>query len=192
MTNQSIQLEQMREEDIPFLIELWHMKEVMRYADEFPWLRGWSKKMEPESCWSIHSQQKAEHGELYSQFILKATGGVRIGESMIYPLEDGFTFGKWQKPAGVLTVMGDIKLIPDYWGQGLGSAGMREMVKWVFKETAVDLYVVPPNRRNPAAKRVYEKAGFASADTGFYRGHEIVTLTRERFDQMSGTHYQQN
>ena len=70
---------------------------------------------------------------------------------------------------------------------GLGSAAMPMVVAWVFQHTDVDIVVVPPHRRNPAAGRVYEKAGFQWTYPSFsYRGHRVMTVSREQFEQMKG------
>jgi RimJ/RimL family protein N-acetyltransferase len=178
-------LSELAAEDLPFLLELWHMPEVMRYADEFPRLRRWSKSEGPEDAWKQYQERRAELGSEYTQLILWLAGA-RIGESFVCPLPEGYTFGRWQKPDGVLSVMGDIKLAPEHWGQGWGTQGMRQVVDWVFGHTNCTLFVVPPHRKNPAAERVYEKAGFVRF-TGMrsWRNHRIMELTRERFEGMA-------
>ena len=172
--------------DLPFLFELWHKPEVMRYADEFPWLRGWSKSDGPDDAWRLYQERRSELGSEYTQLILWFEGA-RIGESFVSPLQEGYAFGRWQKPDGVRTVMGDIKLVPKHWGCGLGTEGMRRVVEWVFGHTPCALFVVPPHRHNPAAERVYEKAGFVRF-TGMrsWRNHRIMELTRERFEELYG------
>ena len=178
MNPQIIYLTEMTEQDLPFLLDLWNRFEVMRYADEFPRLRGWKKSDAPQTAWRIYQQKRAELGTCYTQLILRADDQP-IGESFICPLPEGYRFGKkWEKPTGVLSVMGDIKFLPEYWGQGLGTAGMKQVVQWVFTQTPTEMFAVPPNRRNPAAKRVYEKAGFQETDSGFWYGHEVMTLNR--------------
>ena len=169
--------------DLPFLVALWHTAEVMRYADEFPRLRGWSKKDNPQTAWTTYQEKRAALGNGYVQFILRLTDGTRIGESFFTPLPDGYTFGKWQKPAGILCLMGDIKLLTPFWGQGLGTEGMRQVVNWLFANTACDLLLVPPHRKNPAAERVYAKAGF-TLFTGMrsWYGHKVMELPREKYE----------
>ena len=179
MTSQTIILTEMTERDVPFLLDLWNRHEVMRYADEFPGLRGWKKSDTPETAWEIYQQKRAELGPCYTQLILYLADSLPIGESFICPLPEGYRFGKkWEKPTGILCVMGDIKLLPDYWGQGLGTAGMKQVVQWVFSHTPTEMFAVPPNRRNPAAKRVYEKAGFQETDSGFWYRHEVMALSK--------------
>lgn len=54
-----------------------------------------------------------------------------------------------------------------------------------FAKTNCQLFVVPPTRKNPAAIRVYEKAGFVHY-TGMklYRNHKIMEMTKERFKEI--------
>jgi RimJ/RimL family protein N-acetyltransferase len=173
--------------DLPFLIDLWHTPEVMRYADEFPRLRGWSKSDNIEHAWECYQEKRAEFGEDYTQLILKVDDETSIGESFFARLEEGYTFGKWHKPEGIVSMMGDIKLLPQYWGEGLGTEGMRQVVRFVFTMTTCELFVVPPNRKNPAAYRVYEKAGFVLF-TGMksWRNHKIMEMTKERYLECYG------
>ena len=155
----------------------------MRYADEFPRLRGWSKSDDPRTAWARYQEKRAVLGNEYTQLILSLAGGVPIGESFFTPLPEGYTFGKWTKPRGIVCLMGDIKLKPEYWGQGLGTAGMQQVVKWFFDNTTCSLLVVPPHRKNPAAQRVYEKAGFELyRGMRSWRNHKVMELSRERYE----------
>lgn len=185
MEDPLISVVELQEEDLPFLFRLWSVPEVMVYADEFPRLRGWSKSEQMHTAWEKYLIRRAEFGSDYTQLIFKDRDGQRIGESFFAPLEEGYTFGRWEKPAGVSSLMGDLKLLPDFWGKGLGTAGMRQVVRWVFDRTGCELFVVPPHRRNPAAERVYQKAGFLLF-TGMrsWRNHKIMELTKERFGEL--------
>jgi RimJ/RimL family protein N-acetyltransferase len=177
-------IREMKEEDLRFLFDLWHNREVMRYADEFPRPRGWSKSDDGGSAWEMYQKKRAEHASDYTQLIL-CLGDTRIGESFFAPPPEGYTFGRWHKPAGVRCLMGDIKLLPAYWQRGMGTAGMRQVVRFAFTQTECRLFVVPPHRHNPAAERVYEKAGFVLF-TGMrsWRNHKIMELTRARFREL--------
>ncbi len=175
----------MRENDLPFLFELWHTPEVMRYADEFPSLRGWSKSDDAPSAWDTYQSLRAEQGSGYVQLILWLADGAPIGESFFAPLPEEYTFGRWRKPEGLPCLMGDVKLRPEWWGRGLGTQGMRRVVDWLFANTSCSLLMVPPHRHNPAAQRVYEKAGF-ELYTGMrsWRNHRVMELSRERYERM--------
>jgi RimJ/RimL family protein N-acetyltransferase len=184
VTESRVTISELTEEDLTFLFELWHTAEVMRYADEFPRLRGWSKKDDPQAAWTAYQEKRAALGDGYVQFILRLTGGEQIGESFFTPLPDGYTFGQWQKPAGIFCLMGDIKLLPPFWGQGLGTEGMQRVVNWLFTNTACDLLLVPPHRKNPAAERVYEKARFELfRGMRSWHGHKVMELSREKYER---------
>jgi RimJ/RimL family protein N-acetyltransferase len=189
MTNQTVQVVELRQEHLPFLLKLWHTPHVMRYADELPGLRGWSKSDDPRTAWAAYQQRHAALGNAYTQLILHLADGTPIGESFFAPLPEGYTFGKWHKPEGILCLMGDIKLEPPYWGRGLGTEGMQRVVAWLFANTACALLMVPPHRKNPAAERVYEKAGF-ELYTGMrsYRNHKVMELRRERHESIKSSH----
>ncbi len=180
-----LQITELAETDLPFLLELWHIPEVMRYADEFPTLRGWHKAAQPGAAWQTYRTRRAELGTSYTQLILRLADGTPIGESFFTPLPQGYTFGRWLKPHGVHTLMGDLKLLPAHWGQGLGSEGMRQVVRWFFGRTPCELLAVPPHRHNPAAERVYAKAGFVLyAGMRSWHNHKLMELTRERFERL--------
>jgi RimJ/RimL family protein N-acetyltransferase len=181
-----IKITELEKTDLSFLFALWRMPEVMRYADEFPRMRGWSKSDDPVFAWTQYVQKRSKLGNLYTQWILRQEDATPIGESFFAPLADDETFGKWKKPKGVVTVLGDIKLAPHYWGQGLGTEAMRKVVQHIFTDTTCELCCVPPHRQNPAAYRVYEKAGF-KLFTGMrsYRNHQLMELTREGYEELN-------
>jgi len=61
---------------------------------------------------------------------------------------------------------------------------MRKVARWVFLRTSCDLFIVPPHRRNPAAQRVYEKAGFVlHPATESARRHRVMELSRRGFER---------
>jgi RimJ/RimL family protein N-acetyltransferase len=177
-------------DDLPFLISLWYDKNVMRYADEFPRLRGWSKSDDNQTAWETYQEKHNEFGNDYVQLILRRDDGTPIGESFFIFLPEGYKFGKWIKPSRIKAHIGDIKLHPRYWGKGLGTQGMKEVVRFMFFNTTSELLIVPPHRLNPAASKVYEKAGFVLF-TGMrsWRNHKIMELSRERFEQIYATTY---
>lgn len=183
----SILVTDMVKRDLPFLFDLWHTPEVMRYADEFPRLRGWSKSDAIDFAWKRYQEKRSEFGTEYTQLILKLKDKTPIGESFFTLLDEGETFGKWQKPANIVSVMGDIKLLPQYWGQGMGTCGMRKVVRFVFTNTNCELFVVPPHRKNPAASRVYEKTGFVLF-TGMrsWRNHKIMEMSKAMYRERYG------
>ncbi|MFX1505249.1 MAG: GNAT family N-acetyltransferase [Promethearchaeota archaeon] len=174
----------MQKNNLKFLINLWHNPDVMKYADEFPKMRGWSRSDDPQAAWKEYMKKRARFGNSYTQLILRLDDDC-IGESFFFPLPEAYTYGKWSKPNAVKALMGDIKLLPHYWGKGLASKGMLLVVQYVFTKTECELFVVPPHRLNPAAIRVYEKAGFILfSGMRSWRNHKIMELTKERVQEL--------
>ena len=172
----------LRRGEIPFLLQLWRDPEVMRYTDELPSLRGWTKKTAPSRAWREYVARRRALGPLYTQLIVRTMRGKPIGESFIAPLSDWYEIGPWRKPDGVVTVIGDIKLERRCWGIGLGTSGMQQVVRWVFRRTDCQLFIVPPHERNRAASRIYYKAGFRLVDAMVNEpGHRVMQLTRQQY-----------
>ncbi|UCF79475.1 MAG: GNAT family N-acetyltransferase [Candidatus Eiseniibacteriota bacterium] len=187
MAERRLTISELEERDLPFLFELWHMPEVMKYADELPSLRGWSKSSDAEKAWRKYGQRRTSLGRGYTQLILRLMKGENLGEAFFAPVPDDFTLDEWRKPEGAVCLIGDIKLKPEYWGQGMGTEGMRGVVEWLFGNTDCGLLVVPPHGMNPAAVRVYEKAGFVhTEETRSWRGHRIMELWRDAFEAARG------
>lgn len=175
----------MEREDMPFLFALWHNHEVMHYADEFPRFRGWSRLDEIEEAWEIYDAIRDEFGNKYTQLIIKLPDGTRIGESFFAPLVEDQKLGEWEKPKGITTFIGDIKLLPAHWGKGFGSRAMREVVRFAFERAGCGIFLVPPHKNNPAAIRVYEKAGFEPiVEKPPWVNHVLMILTRQDFVQL--------
>ena len=173
--------------DIPFLLDLWSMAEVMRYTDEFPHPRGWTRRDDVETAWAEYRRRRKMMGNDYAQLILRLGNRQPVGEAFRFPLDNRFSFGQWRKPMELRTTMTDIKVHPDHWAKGLGSALMGLVVENTFAGTRCELLVVPPNKKNPAAVRVYEKAGFTRArPLSIHHGHFIMELPRDRFEELDG------
>ncbi len=67
----------------------------------------------------------------------------------------------------------------------MGTEGMKAVVKFMFTPTDCELFVVPPHvQGNPAADRVYEKAGFVLKYKRKGAGHRIMELWRTRFEEL--------
>lgn len=188
-TMDRIYVSEMHKNDLLFLHNLWHDSNVMKYADEFPYFRGWSKSDNPQVAWEKYQEKRRTLGNNYTQLIIRLKDGTPIGESFFtVPLEKKF-IGRWKIPENKTCLVGDIKLLPQYWGKGLGTQGMRQVVKFVFTNTDCEIFVVPPHEDNPAAQRVYEKAGFVliTGKKGGYMmwaRHLLMNLTKEKFREI--------
>jgi RimJ/RimL family protein N-acetyltransferase len=180
-----IHVTEMMAADIPFLLDLWGRDEVMHHADEFPHPRGWTRRDDVETAWAEYRRRRKFMGNDYAQLILRLGNRQPVGESFRFPLDNRFSFGQWSKPMELRVLMADIKLLPEHWGEGLGSAFLDLVLEDAFSRTRADLFVVPPNKRNPAAVRVYEKAGFQRArPLSVHHGHYIMELPRGRFEEL--------
>lgn len=45
--------------DFKFLFDLWYNPDVMRNADDFPKMKGWSKFDTPQAAWIKYKQKRA-------------------------------------------------------------------------------------------------------------------------------------
>lgn len=107
MTEPGLCLSEMTDEDIPFLQELWRTHSVMRFADEFPRIRRWSRSTDLQKAWKIYRERRAKLGDDYTQMILRLPDGTPIGESFWGPF--------WTRKVKVKCLIADIKLTPQYW-----------------------------------------------------------------------------
>lgn len=179
-----IYISEMEHKDIVFLKELWHNPHVMKYADEFPYFRDWSKSDSVNGSWQKYTEKRAELKNSYMQLIIYS-GSTPIGESFYSVLPEKKKLGRWMIPEKCF--IADIKLLPQYWGHGLGTEAMRQVVQSVFGNSDCEIFVVPPHKDNPAAYRVYEKAGFSliigkKGGKYLWGRHMLMKLTRKEFE----------
>jgi RimJ/RimL family protein N-acetyltransferase len=160
----------------------------MLHTDELPEFRGWDRSSDPTSAWREYRRRRATQGAVHTQLIVRLSGRTPIGESFFAPLSEGYSIGPWTVPQGCATVMGDIKLLPEYWGRGLGTMAMQRVTDWVFRRALCSLFIVPPHRENRAAERVYEKTGFVLFEPMREdSGHRVMELTRQRYERLRGS-----
>jgi len=176
---QRIRLRTMEKRDLPFLLSLWNDPRVMRYAGAKQGKR-WSEK--PMETWYQRYLKKAEPEQREEiQLIIELQDGTRIGESGCGKRRKGWSCKGYAPPQDKLVGMTDVKLVPNYWGKGYGTEAMREVVKYLFAKTPLDIILVPPHRENIAAIRVYEKSGFRKTKGIYWFDHFIMEMSREDF-----------
>jgi RimJ/RimL family protein N-acetyltransferase len=94
--------------------------------------------------------------------IEKKATGKRIGEcKLALPDDEGI-------------VEPDIKLLPEYWGQGYGTELWRALVDYQFTHTDCDAIQTTPNINNEAAIRLYESSGAVRVDQGVFEFPEAM------------------
>ena len=77
-----------------------------------------------------------------------------IGE-IGYRIEDNFSKMKNKRVAAL-----DIKLLPKFWGRGIGHEAMDAFIKMIMKSNSFDALILSPNIRNKKAILLYKKLGF--------------------------------
>lgn len=177
-------LTEVREQDLDFLLGMWNDPRVMRYAG-YPEGRGWTRA-DIRKWWSRYQAEHTRSAGDDTQLVISFSDNTPIGESHYGPVPRGFEVGDWQKSEGLYCFMTDVKFLPEHWGKGIGTAGMGMIVVHIFTKTSCELLVVPPHKDNPAASRVYEKAGFVHTGIEAWPGHEIMELSRGRFEKIYG------
>lgn len=63
----------------------------------------------------------------------------------------------------------DIKLLPEFWGNGYGTEIKRGLAKYLFANTDCTGVKATPNRKNIASQRMQEKIGGRRVGEGVYR-----------------------
>lgn len=163
--------------NLPFLLSLWNDPRVMRYAGAKHG-KGWNEQ--DIENWYQRYLKRAKPGEPEEiQLIVELLDGTPIGESGCGKVRKGWSCKGYAPPAGKLVGMTDVKLLPNYWGKGYGTEAMREVVKYLFTRTLLDIILVPPHKENVAAIRVYEKSGFRKTSGVYWFDHLIMETTRK-------------
>jgi len=176
---QRVMLRTVEKRDLPFLLSLWNDPQVMRYAgakqgkrwdqsDIEDWYQRYLKRVRPNRSEEV-------------QLIIELRDGTPIGESGCGVRKKCWSCKDYSPPLGKLVGMTDVKLAPKYWGKGYGTEAMREVVRYLFTNTPLEVILVPPHRENIAAMRVYEKSGFRKTKGIYWFDHFIMEITRENF-----------
>lgn len=70
----------------------------------------------------------------------------------------------------------DIKLLPHYWGQGLGSELKPALLEYLFKNTDCKIVQATPNLENTASQKMQEAAGLRRVGQDVYRFPENMRV----------------
>jgi RimJ/RimL family protein N-acetyltransferase len=168
--------------DIDFLFRLWTHPEVMKFVGFPHGLRITRDE--------IRQQIRENDNTAYDQrliVVLKATG-LPIGQAKLgRPDREGLSET-------------DVKLLPEYWGQGLGTEIKRGLVAYLFAHTDCRAVKATPNRANVASQKMQEAVGGKRIGEGVFRfpenmrawtcdvPHYVYLVTREDWEKRTRTH----
>ncbi len=89
----------------------------------------------------------------------------------------------------------DVKLLPQYWGNGYGTEIKRGLVDWLFSNTDCKKVRATPNRKNIASQKMQEAVGAEQVGEGVFEfpesmrdytvdvPHYIYEVTRETWER---------
>lgn len=89
----------------------------------------------------------------------------------------------------------DVKLLPQYWGNGYGTEIKRGLVNWLFSNTDCKIVRATPNRNNIASQKMQEAVGGRRVGEGVFEfpestrdytvdvPHYIYEVTRETWER---------
>ena len=173
----------MRKDDIPFLIDLWYKMDVMKYSDELPSLRGWTKTTDKEEAWSKYEEKRIIYGNDYSQLIIKLKGQTKIGESFYAPIKSENELYGWKKPKGRKVLIGDIKISPEYWNKGMENEIIQKVLKFTFQNTDLDMFITFPHKKNRYAVKIF-KEGRLKKLKDRDNNRLVMMIDRERYEKL--------
>ena len=151
MTNPSITLRPIREEDMEFLLRLYGTTR----ADEMAMVVDWTDE---QKDFFVRMQFEAQHAHYHqhygdAQFDLVLVDGIPAGRLYVH-----------RRPTEIRLV--DISFMPEYRNQGTGTALLKQL--FFESEDSGKPVTIHVEKYNPAM-RLYERLGFTpSADRGVY------------------------
>jgi ribosomal-protein-alanine N-acetyltransferase len=137
--------------DVEFFYRLWTNPKVMTNVG-FPF----GLKITREAIRSGFEGQETSEFNTRLVVELKATGEP-IGECKL----------GWPDENGVSET--DVKLLPEYWGNGYGTEIKRGLVDYLFTHTNCKAVKASPNKNNIASQRMQEKVGGKKVGEHTYR-----------------------
>jgi 2-hydroxy-3-keto-5-methylthiopentenyl-1-phosphate phosphatase len=121
--------------------KLWESSEVMRYVG-YPFGLGWSRAKYNDHWKKLLKDEQAIY------LALEDSSGHFLGEAKIaFPDDDGFS-----QP--------DMKLLSEFWGQGLGFEAWQIILERIGARWPEAGIVVTPNIENSRAIKLYRRLGF--------------------------------
>lgn len=133
------------EADVAFFLRLWNDPRVMRYVG-FPHGLGLDTAQVAQAL--EHDLQSGDERRLDSRLVaVRRDTGQVIGECKLGTPND----------SGLSET--DVKLLPEFWGQGYGSEIKRGLLDYLFTHTECQVVQATPNVENIASIRMQESVG---------------------------------
>ena len=174
-----LKIKKASESDAGMYLKLWTDPRVMTNVG----FSGGLKVTEAE----IREQLLSQSDSVFNRLLVvqKRDSGVSVGECCIhFPDEKGI--------AGT-----DVKLLPEYWGNGFGVEIKRGLLDYLFTNTDCLAVEASPNVNNPASIRMQESVGGVRKGEAVYRfpeemagytapvHHYVYQVTREAWEKLS-------
>jgi RimJ/RimL family protein N-acetyltransferase len=165
------------DDDVEFLYSLWTNPEVMIFVG-FPH----GLRITRDEIRSQMNKRDSSEYDVYLIVELKESGS-RIGECKLgRPDSDGISET-------------DVKIMPEYWGQGYGTEIKRGLVEYLFTRTDCRAVKATPNKNNIASQKMQEAVGGKRIGESVFEfpddmkdytcpvPHCIYMVTRDKWEQ---------
>jgi len=144
------------EKDIDLYFQLWNHPDVMKFVG-FPKGLHFLKERISEQ---LSKQPNSEFDELLLVEIKE--NGVLIGEAKLgFPDNEGIS-------------KTDIKLLPEFWGNGFGKEIKQCLIDYIFEKTDAIAVEGSPNKKNIASIKMQEFVGAKKIKEGVYHFPESM------------------
>ncbi len=144
------------ERDIDLYFRLWNNPRVMKYVGFPGGLRIFKEKIDEKLSIQPHSE--------FDRLLLVEIkeSGILIGEAKLgFPDEEGIS-------------KTDVKLLPEFWGNGYGKEIKRALVDYIFENTDAIAVEGSPNKKNIASIKMQEVVGAEKIKESIYHFPETM------------------
>lgn len=153
------------DEDVDFFLRLWNDPRVMKFVG-FPY----GLEINREEVRKV-LEKPSQAGLDARLVVVRKADGALIGECKLgEPDEEGLSET-------------DVKLLPEYWGNGYGIEIKHGLLKYLFTRTDCKVVQATPNVENKASIRMQEAVG------GVRTGEGIFEFPPEKADRRTAVHY---
>ena len=144
------------EKDVEFYHRLWNHPKVMKFVGFPKGLRISKERISKQ----ISEQSNSEFDRLLLVEIKE--NGTLIGETKLgFPDEEGIS-------------KTDIKLLPEFWGNGFGKEIKKALINYIFEHTDAKAVEGSPNKKNMASIKMQESVGAKKIKEGVYHFPESM------------------